>query len=425
MRQPRPASPPSPCDARLFLVFAKWVPLPRRGRLWCPPTCAARCAATDATSFATRPYMRASGMLHTTANGRQHPRPSHLGRPGRWLRMLAAALLALAVLPLAQAEDGYELWLRYRPLEQAALERYRPALAQLVLPAGNETQRATRDELVRGLGGLLGQAPAVADVPSAAGAVLVGTPASLPRLAQLGLDLDGLGEEGYLIRSLDLDGRAATVVAANTDLGALYGSFHLLRLLQARQPIDALDLRQAPNVKLRVLNHWDDLNRHVERGYSGQSIWDWHRLPDWLDPRYTDYARANASIGINGTVVNNVNANAQILTPMYLDKVQALAGVMRPWGIKVYVSARFSAPMEIGGLATADPMDPAVRAWWRAKADEIYARIPDFGGFLVKANSEGQPGPQDFGRTHADGANMLAEAVAPHGGVVMWRAFVY
>jgi len=339
--------------------------------------------------------------------------------------MLAAALLALAVLPLAQAEDGYELWLRYRPLEQAALERYRPALAQLVLPAGNETQRATRDELVRGLGGLLGQAPAVADVPSAAGAVLVGTPASLPRLAQLGLDLDGLGEEGYLIRSLDLDGRAATVVAANTDLGALYGSFHLLRLLQARQPIDALDLRQAPNVKLRVLNHWDDLNRHVERGYSGQSIWDWHRLPDWLDPRYTDYARANASIGINGTVVNNVNANAQILTPMYLDKVQALAGVMRPWGIKVYVSARFSAPMEIGGLATADPMDPAVRAWWRAKADEIYARIPDFGGFLVKANSEGQPGPQDFGRTHADGANMLAEAVAPHGGVVMWRAFVY
>src|SRR5690606_13632411 len=241
--------------------------------------------------------------------------------------------------------------------------------------------RAPPGGRVRGLRGPPGPAPALGGAPSAAGAVLVGTPASLPRLAGLGLDLEGLGDEGYLIRSVQLDGRAATVVAANSDVGALYGGFHLLRLLQARQPIDALDLRQSPKVKLRVLNHWDDLNRHVERGYSGQSIWDWHRLPDWLDPRYTDYARANASIGINGTVVNNVNANAQILTPMYLDKVQALAGVMRPWGIKVYVSARFSAPMEIGGLATADPMDPAVRAWWRAKADEIYARIPDFGGF--------------------------------------------
>src|SRR5690606_27286168 len=231
--------------------------------------------------------------------------------------------------------------------------------------------------------------------------------------------------EGYLIRSMPIDGNAATVVAANTDAGALYGAFHLLRLLQTRQPVDALDLRESPKVKLRVLNHWDDLNRHVERGYSGQSIWDWHRLPGWLDPRYTDYARANASIGINGTVLNNVNANAQILTPMYLDKVAALAGVMRAYGIRVYLSARFSAPMEIGGLETADPKDPAVQRWWRAKTEEIYARIPDFGGFLVKANSEGQPGPQDFGRSHADGANMLADAVAPHGGVVMWRAFVY
>lgn len=364
-------------------------------------------------------------MLHITANRRQHPRSLHRVRPGRWLRVLAAALLALAVLPVAQAEDGYELWLRYRPLEQAALERYRPRLAQLVAPASSETQRAARRELERGLGGLLGQAPAVADAASVAGAVLVGTPDSLPQIRRLGLDLDGLGDEGYLIRSVQLDGRPATVVAANSDVGALYGGFQLLRLLQARQPIDALDLRQSPKVKLRVLNHWDDLNRHVERGYSGQSIWDWHRLPDWLDPRYTDYARANASIGINGTVLNNVNANAQILTPMYLDKVEALAGVMRPWGIRVYLSARFSAPMEIGGLQTADPMDPAVQRWWREKAAEIYARIPDFGGFLVKANSEGQPGPQDFGRTHADGANMLAEALAPHGGVVMWRAFVY
>ena len=361
-------------------------------------------------------------------------RPRHPGAAGRIasvrLRTAAAALLgcvlaALSCLPVALAEDGYDLWLRYRPLDASLAEGYRARLGQLVAPAATASQRAARDELRNGLAGLLGRAPAEAARADRAGALLVGTPASLAQIAQLGLPLDGLGEEGYLIRSIALDGRAATVIAANTDAGALYGAFHLLRLLQTGQPVAALDVREVPRVALRVLNHWDDLNRYVERGYSGQSIWDWHRLPGWLDPRYTDYARANASIGINGTVLNNVNANAQILTPMYLDKVAALAGVMRPYGIRVYLSARFSAPMEIGGLQTADPADPAVRRWWRAKADEIYAKIPDFGGFLVKANSEGQPGPQDFGRSHADGANMLAEAVAPHGGVVMWRAFVY
>lgn len=345
---------------------------------------------------------------------------------GRFLAMLACLLAALACLPaVAVAEDGYELWLRYRPVDAARAGDYRARFTQLVAPTATATQRATRDELLRGLGGLLGQAPAQGQDFGRAGALLVGTPGSLPHIARLQLALDGLGDEGYLIRSTEIDGRAATVVAANSDTGALYGAFHLLRLLQTGQAVDALDLREAPKVKLRVLNHWDDLNRHVERGYSGQSIWDWHRLPGWLDPRYTDYARANASIGINGTVLNNVNANAQILTPMYLDKVAALAGVMRAYGIRVYLSARFSAPMEIGGLETADPKDPAVQRWWRAKTEEIYAKIPDFGGFLVKANSEGQPGPQDFGRSHADGANMLADAVAPHGGVVMWRAFVY
>ncbi len=148
-------------------------------------------------------------------------------------------------------------------------------------------------------------------------------------------------------------------------------------------------------------------------------------FPDYLDPRYTDYARANASIGINGTVVTNVNSNALILREDYLKKVAALAGVFRPYGIKIYLTARFSAPIEAGGLKTADPLDSEVKQWWKTKAEEIYKLIPDFGGFLVKANSEGQPGPQNYGRTHADGANMLADAVKPFGGIVMWRAFVY
>ena len=154
-------------------------------------------------------------------------------------------------------------------------------------------------------------------------------------------------------------------------------------------------------------------------------VFYWHRLPDYLDPKYTHYARANASIGINGVSLTNVNADATVLTGPYLEKVAALADIFRPYGIKVYLTARFSAPMELGGLDTADPRNAEVQAWWQAKVDEIYTYVPDFGGFLVKANSEGQPGPQDYERSHAEGANMLATALAPHEGVVMWRAFVY
>ncbi len=352
---------------------------------------------------------------------------SALRRVARTCRLMALCGLA-ALLPVAPAlaEDGHGLWLRYVPVQAAQAAGYRARATELVVAATTPTgHKATRDELQRGLQGLLGATPAPPHGASRDGAVLVGTPAGSPQLAALKLDLEALGGEGYLIRSVRIDGRPATAVAANTDVGALYGAFHFLRLVQTGQSLDALDIREVPKLKVRVLNHWDNLDRHVERGYAGESIWDWHRLPGWKDPRYTDYARANASIGINGTVLNNVNSNARSLTPAYLEKAAALAGVFRPYGIKVYLSARFSAPIEIGGLKTADPLDPAVRRWWKAKADEVYRTIPDFGGFLVKANSEGQPGPQDYGRTHVDGANMLAEAVAPHGGIVMWRAFVY
>ena len=350
---------------------------------------------------------------------------------GAWRRAARMARTAVAWLGLllaagpALSEDGYELWLRYVPVAADHAAGYRARATELVVPAATPTAQATRDELQRGLGGLLGKPPPLAARAGREGAILVGTPASLPQLVALGLDLSGLGEEGYLLRSVRIDGRPATVVAANTDTGALYGAFRLLRLVQTAQPLDGLDIREAPRLKLRLLNHWDNLDRYVERGYAGESIWDWHKLPGWKDPRYTDYARANASIGINGTVLNNVNTSAQALTPLYLRKAAALAEVFRPYGIKVYLSARFSAPIEIGGLETADPLDPAVRQWWKDKAAEIYRIIPGVGGFLVKANSEGQPGPQDYGRSHADGANMLAEALAPHGGIVMWRAFVY
>src|SRR5690606_6091394 len=201
---------------------------------------------------------------------------------------------------------------------------------------------------------------------------------SSPLIARLGLDLDALGSEGYVLRSVRIDDHPAIAIAANEDSGVLYGVFHFLRLVQTRAPLEALAIADAPAVQHRMLNHWDNLDRTVERGYAGASIWDWHKLPDYLDPRYVDYARANASIGINGTVLTNVNANAVSLTPMYLKKAAALANVFRPYGIRVFLTARFSAPMEIGGLATADPLDPRVRRWWQAKVAEIYAHIPDF-----------------------------------------------
>ncbi|WP_423773784.1 alpha-glucuronidase [Bacteroides heparinolyticus] len=212
-------------------------------------------------------------------------------------------------------------------------------------------------------------------------------------------------------------------VISPTGTGLLYAAYHLLRLQESGQAIASTT--ENPAYMLRILNHWDNTDRTVERGYAGESLWDWEKLPHTLSESYKDYARANASIGINGTVLNNVNASPEILSAEYLNKVKALADVFRPYGIRVYLSVNFASPMVLDSLPTADPLDKRVIRWWKKKAGEIYGLIPDFGGFLVKANSEGQPGPCDFGRTHADGANMLADALKPHKGVVMWRAFVY
>jgi len=349
--------------------------------------------------------------------------------PDRLVRALSFALIAGAALaatsPRALAEDGYELWLRYHPVGEQWTARYRGAAAQVVPGTSSDTLRIAQAELLRGLNGLLGVAPPVDTDIKQDGAIVFGTPKSSTLIAGLNLNLSAAGAEGYVIRSVSLQGHAATAIAANQDVGVLHGVFHFLQLMQTRQALDHLDISSAPRLQLRILDHWDNLDGLIERGYAGASIWDWYDLPDYLNPRYTDYARACASIGINGTVLTNVNAPAAVLTRRYIEKTAALAKVFRPYGIRVYLSARFSAPVEIGGLKSADPLDPKVAAWWRAKADEIYREIPDFGGFLVKASSEGQPGPQDYHRTHADGANIMADAVAPNGGIIMWRAFVY
>jgi alpha-glucuronidase len=327
-----------------------------------------------------------------------------------------------------KAENGYRLWLRYDLIaESEVLNHYRNNISCWIVEGGSPIIISARQELQAGLNGLLGKNIPDAKRITSEGTIVAGTPENSPIIASLDLDktLSDVGDEGYMIFTTKYKRKKIIVIAGNKDVGVLYGTFRFLRLLQTHADISEISVTDSPRVKIRLLNHWDNLNRTVERGYAGLSLWDWEALPDTISQRYIDYARANASVGINGTVITNVNANALVLTKKYLEKVAALANVFRPYGMKVYLTARFSAPVEIGNLKTADPCEPEVIDWWKDKAGEIYSYIPDFGGFLVKANSEGQPGPQNYGRSHADGANMLADAVAPHGGIVMWRAFVY
>lgn len=330
----------------------------------------------------------------------------------------------LTTLQGLHAEDGYRLWLRFDLIaDEAQRNTYREQFPGIMLDGDGPILETAVRELSQGLSGMLG-APIEAVTPTAENkGILLGLigQSSLIDAAVPTSDVDQLQAEGFLL----LQRGEQIIIAAKDANGVLYGAFRLLRLLQERQPLTGLHLLENPRIKLRLLNHWDNLDRTVERGYAGFSIWNWHQLPEYIDPRYRDYARANASIGINGTVVTNVNANSLIFRSDYLEKAAALANVFRPYGIKLYLTARFSSPMELGGLETADPLAPEVQQWWKDKVSEIYELIPDFGGFLVKANSEGQPGPQQYDRNHADGANMLADALAPHGGVVMWRAFVY
>ncbi len=231
-----------------------------------------------------------------------------------------------------------------------------------------------------------------------------------------------IASDGFRI-SIPADGRAT--VTAPDGRGLLYGAYALLRMHTAGTDTVGADVVDNPAYALRMLNHWDNLDGTVERGYAGRSIWQWDLLPDSISPQIAEYGSRCAAVGINAAVLNNVNASPRMLDAAHLQKVKAVADALRPYGMQVWLSVNFATPMALDSLPTADPLSPAVAGWWQRKADEIYSLIPDFGGFLVKANSEGQPGPCDYGRSHARGANMLAEALAPHGGKVIWRAFVY
>jgi len=326
------------------------------------------------------------------------------------------------------AEDGYNLWLRYNQItDTQKLDSYRNNIRQIIVFGNSATLLAAKEELKTGLNGLLGSNIEFTDKLTKAGAILAGTPQNSPLISGLIVNdqLKTLGKEGFIIKNAQSEITKVIVIAANSDIGVLYGVFKFLQILQSESDISNLSIITAPKVQLRLLDHWDNLNEKIERGYAGESLWRWNELPEYKNPRYKDYARANASIGINGAILNNVNATPLILLKDYLIKIVTIADILRPYGIKVYLAINFASPKEIGGLPSADPLDPQVTKWWKLKADEIYKYIPDFGGFLVKANSEGLPGPMDYARTHVDGANMLADALAPHGGIVMWRAFVY
>ena len=337
------------------------------------------------------------------------------------------------------ADDGYELWLKYRKIQNpTVLSEYRQSITSFYVHGQGPTCAVIKDEMQRGLDGLLSGRVLMAGNENSV-SVVIGQPGESFLIGQAipAAAIDTLQREGFLIRRIRSEKMERVIITAPSQIGLLYGVFSFLRHMQCSLPLSDLDITSNPKIQYRVLNHWDNLDGSVERGYAGRSLWRWDELPATADPRYTDYARANASIGINCTVLNNVNASPLILKTEYLEKVAALADIFRPYGIRVFLSVNMASPLSarfslrrdgrggIGDLQTADSMDPEVRRWWAEKVRQIYDLVPDFGGFLVKANSEGMPGPQDYNRSHADGANMLAEALAPYGGVVMWRAFVY
>jgi alpha-glucuronidase len=331
--------------------------------------------------------------------------------------------MALACL---HAESGYDAWLRYQPIEGAALARVRATLPAVVATLNDaDPEAAARGELIRGLRGLLGRTlRAEARIPPES-AIVLGTLDELSRAAPQWNLHAPLTEDAYWLKTVVDHGTRYTVVAASSPRGVLYGAFALLRKIALGEPVDSLDQRSAPYAPIRWVNQWDNLDGSIERGYGGRSIfWDnQHARADLT--RVADYGRLLASIGINGCSINNVNANPRLLAAETIPEIARIAAALRPWGVRVALSVDFSSPKILGGLDTFDPLDRGVAAWWKQKADELYRAIPDLAGFVLKADSEGRAGPSTYGRTHADAANVVARALAPHGGLLLYRGFVY
>ncbi|MGO9228009.1 MAG: alpha-glucuronidase family glycosyl hydrolase [Bryobacteraceae bacterium] len=368
------------------------------------------------TERAERPVVR-----HASACPyRKEPRAGHLPFV---LKAILTATLAAASL---HAETGYDAWLRYRPIEGAALARVRAALPAVVAVLGDtEPEVAARGELIRGLRGFVGRTlRAESRIPSE-GAIVLGTVEELNRSAPQWRLSASIPEDGYWLKSVVDHGSRYTVVTAPNPRGVLYGAFALLRQIGLGEPVDSIEEHGAPYAPIRWVNQWDNLDGSIERGYGGRSIfWDNGRARGDLT-RVADYGRLLASIGIDGCSINNVNADPRLLKPEMTPEIARIAEAFRPWGVRVALSIDFASPKTVGGLDTFDPLDARVAAWWKQKTDELYRAIPDLAGFVLKADSEGRAGPSTYGRTHADAANLVARALAPHGGLLLYRGFVY
>jgi alpha-glucuronidase len=336
---------------------------------------------------------------------------------------VSSILLTAAAL---HAETGAAAWLRYAALDEAAARPYRDTLPAVVASAGNATLLQTaQQELIRGVRGMLGRTLRLESGLPAENAILLGTVADLQKTAPQLVPAGSLEPDGYWLKTVTVNGVRYTLVTARNDRGVLYGTFALLRKIALGESISSLDEKQAPAAPTRWVNQWDNLDGSIERGYGGRSIF-WENgatRPDLT--RVSDYGRLLASLGINGCSISNVNADPRVLTSDFLPNIVRIADAFRPWGVQVALSVDFGSPKTVGGLDTFDPLDLRVAAWWKAKASEIYTAIPDFAGFVLKADSEGRVGPSTYGRTHADAANVLARAVKPHGGLVFYRGFVY
>ncbi len=327
-------------------------------------------------------------------------------------RLLGCALLIAAV----HAETGYKAWLRYAPVTG---DQYRNAIPAIIATtSGSELILSARRELQRGLRGMIGRTLREASGVPNESAVVLGT------MPVLGLTAD-LKDDAFWLKTVESGGVRYLVVTAANDRGILYGVFALLRKIGLGEPIDALDDRETPSGPVRWINHWDNLDGSIERGYGGRSMfWDnYHARADL--GRVADYARMLASLGINACSINSVNANPRLLAPDFLPEVARIAAAFRPYGVQIAVSVDFGSPKSVGGLDTFDPLDPRVAAWWKGKIDELYRAVPDLAGVVMKADSEGRVGPSAVGRTHADAANVLARALKPHGGLIFYRGFVY
>lgn len=325
-----------------------------------------------------------------------------------------------------RAATEYDAWLRYEPVQDASVRALYDRLPGTVVTLDDSpVVGAAAGELLRGVRGMLGRTPRVDTKLPAEDAIVLATVASARRALPQLTAPSGLTADGFWLKATAVNGHNVLIVAGDGERGVLYGVFALLRKMTLEERLDSLDVVENPYAPVRWTNEWDNLDGSIERGYAGRSIFfEANNVVSDLT-RAGDYALLLASIGIDGCTVNNVNANPRMLAPDFLPQLARIADVFRPWGVRLSIAVDFASPKTMGGLDTFDPLDAKVAAWWRAKADEIYRLIPDFGGFVLKADSEGRVGPSVYGRTHADAANVLARALRPHGGILVYRGFVY